>query len=51
MGTLSSPDPCSGGFPVAPGVTVGEVVALVPHPAGIIVTRDMIEDLSASIPD
>jgi len=30
---------------------VGGVVALVPHPAGVIVTSDMKEDLTASKPD
>lgn len=53
MAILSShgPDPCSGNIPVAPGVTVGGVVALVPHPEGIIITRDVIEDFTTSIPD
>ena len=49
MLTLSShdPDPGCGRFPVVPGAMGGGVVALVPHPAGVIVTSDMKEDLTA----
>lgn len=36
-------DPCSGGFPVAPEVVVDGLVALAPHPAMIIMTKDMIK--------
>lgn len=38
-----SPDPSSDGFPVAPEVVVGGLVALAPHPAWIIITKDMIK--------
>lgn len=45
MATLynHSLDSCSDSFPVAPEVVAGGVVALAPHPVGIIITRDMIK--------
>lgn len=40
---LSSHDLCPGGLPAALGVTVGEWVALAPHPAEAIFTVVMIK--------
>ena len=51
MVTLYShgPGPCPLDYPVAPGVTLGGLAALVPHPVGIIVTRNVIKNSEAMI--